>query len=1080
MPRLQHVSIRASAGTGKTHQLVHRYLALLLVQALRGRPAPDQIVALTFTRQGAGEFARRILHSLAAAADDPVKRSGLRTDLELLVRGDAALGIPGLATDLPFALPDAQVPVALAATVDAMDRLVLGTIDSFMARSVQTLAFELGLGGFEILDEPALQRERERLLSAVFDAVQTQEFDEFYQTLKRATLRSAGSLRRELDHCVAGCHELLQTLPRPEAWGGSAFWGAAVPQPPGTDWKAQARELAEDLAGEDFGHATIRKSLGDALEWLATRTPGLAAGGVPSWLDTDGKLVQLWQAQPTGDWGFDYARRRRTLPQRFVRPLLAILEAWRAAEAVALSEKTAALHAIAENYEQLYDRLARRQGRLSFADLPLLLRQLPGQPPAAVLQLLAFRWYQQFHHWLLDEFQDTSRHQWEVLRPWLDEAVQDDAGTKSVFVVGDPKQSIYGWRGGEPRLFDELPARWPGAFQRQAMDCSWRSRPAVLELVNRVCAPAANPALTDPKRFAAAALPRWDFHPHHAAPNRADAPGYAAVLLAPAAEQEADDPAGVADEADGNGPALRLAARARVLKAIIEQVRPLERGLSCGILVRKNESAQGIAQWLRTHDVPHVMVEGVATLAAQSPLVAALVDALRWLATPADSFAAGHVHLTPLADVLRRPLSGRGATSSGAVWRYWRERVAAVGAAQVTQQWCDELAVTQTDPYARYCLRQVSQWAQQAGNTWALADWRATLEQLAVRETAAPGAIHVMTIHKAKGLGFDVVLLPDLDAGTRGQDEMLIRRDAQGQPVGCLAYPPKWLQCWQPALRDLCEAQRAERDLEALCVLYVALTRAREATFVVLSETRPRQDAPLRDWLLMGVGTGGRADTGLPESPWAPGRLVWERGRRDFAPAAAPALAAAACPQPPSQLPALHPRLRRRRPSEAATEPGTRDAAAEAEGGAEFGTAVHRVFEQIEWWTPELALTGPTEAVDLVRACLTVPEILELFQRRTARDEAWRELPIEYREGDVWWSGVMDRLVVRRDDAGRLCRALVVDFKTDRVETMTGLRERYGEQLAVYRRAVSAALGLDAEQVSAVLLSTHLRTVALC
>ena len=79
--------------------------------------------------------------------------------------------------------------------------------------------------------------------------------------------------------------------------------------------------------------------------------------------------------------------------------------------------------------------------------------------------------------------------QWGVLKPWLDEAIQDNGGTKSVFVVGDPKQSIYGWRGGEPRLFDELVTGYPGAFNEQIMAESWRSRPAVLELVNRVCAP---------------------------------------------------------------------------------------------------------------------------------------------------------------------------------------------------------------------------------------------------------------------------------------------------------------------------------------------------------------------------------------------------------------------------------------------------------------------------------------------------------------------------------------------------------------------------------------------------------------
>ena len=95
---LQHTSIRASAGTGKTYQLANRYIALLLLQGLGGgKIAPEKIVAMTFTRKGAGEFAERILHRLAAAAGNTDERNKLKTDLTVLINGDAAHGIPGLA-----------------------------------------------------------------------------------------------------------------------------------------------------------------------------------------------------------------------------------------------------------------------------------------------------------------------------------------------------------------------------------------------------------------------------------------------------------------------------------------------------------------------------------------------------------------------------------------------------------------------------------------------------------------------------------------------------------------------------------------------------------------------------------------------------------------------------------------------------------------------------------------------------------------------------------------------------------------------------------------------------------------------
>ena len=1076
--KLQHTSIRASAGTGKTYQLANRYVALLLLQALGGgKIAPEKIVAMTFTRKGAGEFAERILHRLAAAAGDEAERKKLSADLARLVQGDAVRGHAGLAPGVELVVDTATLQSALATMVDQFDRLVLGTIDGFMARSVQTLAFELGLGGFEILEPAAIEREREELLGEVFRAVPREEMANFYQNLKRATLKSSSSLRPELDRFVTGYHKLLHALPEADAWGGTAFWSGGVPSLPHPQWQQEAAALAKQIAGQNFGHASISKSLAGALNWLAERTPG-SAGSAAGWLKDGEKLAELWRAWPAAEWTFEYSRKPRTVPASVLKALRPILEAWIAAECAALSRKTAAIHEVVFTYEQLYDRLARRKGRLTFDDLPLLLDEKKESPSASIaLRLLAFRWYQQFDHWLLDEFKDTSRVQWGVLQPWLDEAIQDGEGTKSVFVVGDPKQSIFGWRDAEPRLFDELVSAYPGAFNEQIMAESWRSRPAVLELVNRICAPKTNPALSDPDQFSPVALKRWKYDEHVPEKNRQSEPGYATVLLAAPAPVAADK---TADAETGGEMADTLAAPARVIKSVLERVRPLEKGWSCAILVRKNANAQAIAQWLRAHGVPQVMVEGVATLAEQSPVVAALVDALRWLASPASTLAAGHVRLSPLWDVLSQPLKPTEAEApAGTVWHYWRRRIADLGAPQVTHEWCVALTVAHPEPYSQYCLHHVNQLAQQAGAALALPDWLAALEQLAVRETAGAGSIHVMTIHKAKGLGFDVVFLPDLDSGGGGPDGILIRRDEPGCALGCLAYPPKWLQAWSPPLAEACAAQKAQQDLEALCVLYVALTRAKEATFVILNEEKPRRASPVRDWILSAVPKPAETASNPPvEIPWGAGELQWECGLRDFAAGRQDDPAAIAATQPPPQLSTPVPHRKRRKPSDAGHDsvvPPT--VAMDASGGQEFGTAVHEVFEQIEWWTPGQPLAGDKDAVALVRKCLQAAEIQAFFTPEIEQDEALCELPVEFMEKDTWWSGIVDRLVLRRDASGALHKAVLIDFKTDRVETAAALRNRYLEQLSIYRRAISAALKLRDDQVEVVLLSTHLESV---
>ena len=268
----------------------------------------------------------------------------MQADLTLLVRGDTSRGIAGLAPGIEITVDAATLQSALAMMIDQFDRLVLGTIDSFMARSVQTLAFELGLGGFEILEDAAIKREREELIGEVFRAVPPQDLAGFYQTLKRATLKSSSSLRQELDGFVAGYHKLLHALPEVEGWGGSAFWSGEIPGTPNAQWQEEAAALAEQIAAHDFGHAMISKSLAAALNWLVSRNPGSGAGKVAGWLDEDGRLAELWHHWPGQEWTFEFSKKLRTIPASIMQPLKPILGAWLAAECAALSRKTTAIH----------------------------------------------------------------------------------------------------------------------------------------------------------------------------------------------------------------------------------------------------------------------------------------------------------------------------------------------------------------------------------------------------------------------------------------------------------------------------------------------------------------------------------------------------------------------------------------------------------------------------------------------------------------------------------------------------------------------------------------------------------------
>ena len=1071
--------ISASAGTGKTHQLVNRYLALLFLQRLAAedrRTHPDRIIAMTFTRMGAGEFTRRILAKVAKAAGDDRERAELLEQLNLLVQGNAARSWPGMAEGVDLRVDPAALRQALAEMIDSLDRLALCTIDSFMARSVQTLAFELGLGGFEILENSSIVQQRSELLGRVFAAVPQEALRGFYQIVKSATLKTSRSLKRELDAFVQQFHGLYHGLPQPDSWGGAAFWENPPPEPALKDWRERALALAAEVAPMKMGHANAVKSLVKALAWLGDRAPG-TAGEPAAWLKQGGNLALAWAAWPAGDWQFDFSRSTVTVPKRVMDQLRPILESWIAAECQALTEKTAAIFSILRVFDELYERHSRGAGQLQFADLPVVLGRGLGRDAAATLETLAYRWYQRFDHWLLDEFQDTSRVQWDVLGKWVDEAIQDPEGDKSVFVVGDVKQSIYRWRGGDQRLLTGLPGHYPGQFLEVSMAESWRSRPAVLELVNRICrhGDGGNPALVE------ACFARWLFEPHVACEKRQARPGYAGVLVVgeetgEAAETEEAQDSGDGGEFDDSGgeggdeAADKVAPQARAIRDILTQTQALRRGLSCAVLVRKKANGRLIANWLRSHGVPEVMMEGETSLADQSPLVLTILDVLRWLSTPAHTQGRWHAALTPLREVLLQESKG---TDLGEprVWQFWRDEVARCGAAIVTSRWCVQLAETETDPFARYCLALLEGKALQAGPGASLPDWIASLAAMSVRETAAAGTVHVMTIHSSKGLGFDLVFVPDIDRQGGFSDTVLIRRDAEGAPVACLAHPRKWLQGWNPMLADLCAQQSAEKDLETMCVLYVALTRAAEATFVILPEKKPRNCSPARDWIC----AGAEITPDLPASGWGSAKVLWQAGSADFATVKEV--------QPPSdqgpgevlQLSPAVPRRQRRKPSELGhAQPQTAAPALATNEGQKFGTAVHKVFEQIEWWADDCGLEGDSEHVGHVRACLDSVSIRELFTRLDPRDEALRELPIEYVEEGEWWSGVIDRLVIRKNPDGSVRRGIVVDFKTDKVTSLEELRARYAGQVDIYKRTLRSALNLAEDQVEVVLLSTRL------
>jgi ATP-dependent exoDNAse (exonuclease V) beta subunit len=139
----------------------------------------------------------------------------------------------------------------------------------------------------------------------------------------------------------------------------------------------------------------------------------------------------------------------------------------------------------------------------------------------------------------------------------------------------------------------------------------------------------------------------------------------------------------------------------------------------------------------------------------------------------------------------------------------------------------------------------------------------------------------------------------------------------------------------------------------------------------------------------------------------------------------------------------------------------------------EFGSEVHAAFEQVGWIDEISPALPGGDAGALVTGLLKIPKLRQLFERGGRSVEHFNEQPVDAILGGKWLSGVMDRLHLHRNTAGVVTRVEVIDFKTDAVDEIGGLVERYSGQMNAYREVME--LAYPGAKVECILLSTRWR-----
>lgn len=992
----KNLLILASAGSGKTFQLGNRVIGLVAKGV-----APEKIVALTFTRKAAGEFADSVLTKLANAASDGKTATELRGDL---------------------ALPEADFSDALEKVVRALPRFTLGTMDSFFSKVVRGFQYELGLTGgkFDLLEGPRAVAMTDELLASILgETLEDAGGDDFLHAFRRATIgKEELGVMDGLRGFVKTWQSRFRTA-RALEWGPMDLAGVHF-----DDWEKQkhllAAKVARGLDGIDYTRKGQREALEKAITTLTDHTIGSGSlsgaagmlGNVITAADSvNGPLmVKYYKEFLIGGPAGDALRDMVNLAAR--------------CELAAALHRTRAVREVVSVYDDLCEKQLRRRGLLGFDDVKILMGEWVRSEDARLRrEAVDFRLDARHEHWLLDEFQDTSRADWLGLLPLIDEAAGEGDG--SMFVVGDRKQAIYAWRGGEVGLFDEVMNRYSGGMEIEPMAESWRSCPEVLALVNQVCGDTA----TMRELFGEAAE-MWQWQQHVSA----------APLTAPHKHGEAR-----VEVVEG-----KWEERLDRLAALLEELGVGSREMTCGVLVRSNAKVREVADVLRAKGFD-VIEEGRREPAKDNPVGIALSHLLKWLANPADAFSQEVVAMSPLATALTL----RFGEHWQQVWEGLLGIAAESGFAKMAERVVDDCWADWSDFGRRRAgdvMTALASLDAQGGATpQEAAEW---IERLEVSQSPGMAAVQVMTIHKSKGLGFDVVVLPEVPNDSIPSAQYF---DVAEGTDWITLTPPKWSRDLIPEMRDAEAEWLSAQRYEAFCMLYVAITRSKRGLYVLLEPPSSSQEADkpsLANWLARSVFSEGRPgivyQNGSPD--WVEGFAISNRAKTT------------------TEMPALAAAVPRR---ERMTASGEKKFSSFSTRSIAVGNETHAAFEQVGWVDEASPVLPANDAGKRVAELLEVPGLRRFFERKGRSAELLREQPVDAVLDGKWFSGVMDRVHLLRDAEGGVTRVEIIDFKTDRVEDISELVERYSAQMSAYQSVMRQAYPEASVECS--LLSTWLR-----
>jgi ATP-dependent exoDNAse (exonuclease V) beta subunit len=816
----------ASAGSGKTFTLVKEYLKILLISPKND--AYRNILAITFTNKAVGEMKSRIVSSLSEfAKDEPAPKA---VELMEVIQQETALNA------IDIKIKARQIIKNIIHNYASFD---ISTIDKFTHKVIRAFAHDLGL---PITFDVSL--ETDNLLTEAVDAIIAQAGED--ETLTRLLVDFTME-KTDDDKSWDVTREILDTgkllLNENNRNEIVHFQDKTISE--FVEIKKKIQQVVTDLDAEC---AVLAQEAIAVITAAGVDEKSFSGGYFPKHLQSikegrfNAKNKTYHEAE---DIKINKTAKDKEIIEGIIPELLSFLK-----RVYKNQEKMAFYMAFLKNITPLsllntvsqeLSKIQKEQNVLSISEFnAIIYKEIQNQPAPFIYERLG----EKYKHFFIDEFQDTSEMQWQNLIPLIDNALssEDLQGERgSLMIVGDPKQSIYRWRGGKAEQFIEL-SKEHNPFNNpdkkiEHLDRNFRSYSEIIQFNNgffkMISEQFTNP---DYKNL-------YENHSHQE--HNSKIGGYINISFLPKIEKTEGDDEETPDKTRQYVQATQVAIKKSLAQGFEYN--------DIAILTRRRDQGIAVAGYLTEQGIPILSSETL--MIENATEVIFILNVLRYLNNSSNLEAKAYLlqyigeyvqKKLPVHDFIFQGMENRNekefenwlmSFDISLSFQELRRKSLYEAVESIISKFIN---LKQNNAYIQYFLDLVLERdiKNQAGITDFLSYWEKNGHKFSIPSPEGKNAVRILTIHKSKGLEFPVVIFPfaEEDYSRRPKDKLwLDSEDNISELPRVLIDNSSAVEGFGEEASLVYQQKKQEDLLDNVNVLYVALTRAEEQLYIISS-----------------------------------------------------------------------------------------------------------------------------------------------------------------------------------------------------------------------------------------------------